>query len=414
MKRLSRANLWWTTIALLLAGSGVARAATTITIDASKQTTGNPHFWSNAVGTGTAALTLRSDLESHYKIGNREAGFQHVRGHGVLSDAMGIYKGPGMYSWTNFDKYLTSIAQAGMRPIMEMDFMPTALASNGNDKNTFKNATDYKNFIAAVAQHCVDKFGMDDVAKWYWEIWNEPDYSGFWTGTMADYYTLYDTAVAAITSVIPNALVGGPATTQEGPIGAFLQHCKSAGTRVTFASSHKYPGGSNTGTTADANNFVTENNNRVNAITSAGYKTSDVLSFNTEWNSSYSGQGGNPGDAVMSMDNHWNVGFILKSAKLLSDKDSGETPPRDRVLVLGALGRVRRVRRPLGLVHPGQEQRPASVRAGLRPDDLSGDPQGRLQRLQDAELHRPEALDVERRDQQRRRGRDGHDVDGWR
>ncbi|MFL5306977.1 MAG: GH39 family glycosyl hydrolase [Polyangia bacterium] len=306
----------------------MARAATTITIDASKQTTGNPHFWSNAVGTGTAALTLRSDLESHYKIGNREAGFQHVRGHGVLSDAMGIYKGPGMYSWTNFDKYLTSIAQAGMRPIMEMDFMPTALALNGSDKDTFKNATDYKNFITAIAQHCVDKFGMDDVSKWYWEIWNEPDYSGFWNSTMATYYTLYDTAVAAITSVIPNALVGGPATTQEGPIGAFLQHCKSAGTRVTFASSHKYPGGSNTGTTADANGFVSENNNRVNAITSAGYKTSDVLSFNTEWNSSYSGQGGTSnGDAVVSMDNHWNVGFILKSAKLLSDKDSGETPP---------------------------------------------------------------------------------------
>ncbi|HVT05859.1 MAG TPA: carbohydrate-binding protein [Polyangia bacterium] len=318
----------WTTAALVLAGAGAARAATTITIDASKQTTGNPHFWSNSVGTGTATLTLRSDLESHYKIGNREAGFQRVRGHGVLSDAMGIYKGPGQYSWTNFDKYLTAIQQAGMRPIMEMDFMPTALAANGSDKDTFKNATDYKNFIAAVAQHCVDKFGMDDVSKWYWEIWNEPDYSGFWNGTMSAYYTLYDNAVAAITSVIPNALVGGPATTQEGPIGAFLQHCKSAGTRVTFASSHKYPGGSNTGTTADANNFVSENNNRVNAITSAGYKTSDVLSFNTEWNSSYSGQGGTSnGDAVVSMDNHWNVGFILKAAKLLSDKDSGDTPP---------------------------------------------------------------------------------------
>ncbi|MES1208782.1 MAG: carbohydrate-binding protein, partial [Pseudomonadota bacterium] len=327
MKRLSRANLWWTTAVLLLAGAGGARAATTITIDASKQTTGNPHFWSNAVGTGTAALTLRSDLESHYKIGNREAGFQRVRGHGVLSDAMGIYKGPGMYSWTNFDKYLTSIQQAGMRPIMEMDFMPTALASNGSDKDTFKNATDYKNFIAAVVQHCVDKFGMADVSQWYWEIWNEPDYAGFWNGTMSAYYTLYDTAVAAITSVIPNAFVGGPATTNQGPITAFLQHCKSAGTRVTFASSHIYPGGANTGTSADANNFVSDNNSRLNDITSAGYKTSDILSFNTEWNSSYSGQGGNPGDAVMSMDNNWNVGFILKSAKLLSDKDSGDAPP---------------------------------------------------------------------------------------
>ena len=90
----------------------------TIAVDASKQTAGNPPFWSASVGTGTAALTLRSDLETHYKIGAREAGFKRVRGHGVLSDAMGIYKSAGSYSWTNFDKYLASIVSAGMRPIM--------------------------------------------------------------------------------------------------------------------------------------------------------------------------------------------------------------------------------------------------------------------------------------------------------
>jgi xylan 1,4-beta-xylosidase len=320
----------------LLAGPRAANATNyTITVDASKQTAGNPPFWAAAVGTGTAALTLRSDLETHYKIGAREAGFKRVRGHGVLSDAMGIYKGPGSYSWTNFDKYLTSIVSAGMRPIMEMDFMPTALALSGNDKDIYKNATDYKNFIAAIVQHCVDKYGMADVAQWYWEIWNEPDYPGFWNGSnsseatsakMSEYYTLYDNAVAAITSVIPNALVGGPATTQSSPVGAFLQHCKSAGTRVTFASSHVYPGGSGA-PSADANGLVSDNNSRISQITSGGYTTSSVLSFNTEWNSSYSGQGGGAGDDLTSMDNNWNVGFILKGTKLLSDKNSGSTPP---------------------------------------------------------------------------------------
>ncbi len=323
-------------LALAVAATGGPARAATITIDASKQTAGNPHFWSAAVGTGTATLTLRGDLQTHYKIGNREAGFQRVRGHGVLSDGIGIYKGAGSYSWTNFDKYLTAIQQAGMRPIMEMDFMPTALGLNGSDKDIYKSATDYKNFIAAVAQHCVDKFGMTDVQNWYWEIWNEPDYPGFWNGTnmseatsakMTDYYGLYDNAVAAITSVIPNALVGGPTTTQTSPLAGFVQHCKSAGTRLTFVSSHVYPGGANTGTSADANNLVSDNNTRVSAITGNGYSTSQVLSFNTEWNSSYSGQGGNVGDAVTSMDNHWNVGFILKGAKLLSDKNSGNTPP---------------------------------------------------------------------------------------
>jgi len=128
--------------AIILSAGEQKAGAVTITVDASKQTSGNPPFLAASVGTGTAALTLRGDLESHYKIANREAGFQRVRGHGVLSDAMGIYQGAGSYSWTNFDKYLTAITQAGMVPIMELDFMPTKLAKSGSDKDTYNNVTD--------------------------------------------------------------------------------------------------------------------------------------------------------------------------------------------------------------------------------------------------------------------------------
>ncbi len=318
---------------LLLVDAGGASAAT-ITVDASN-TSANPRFWTAAVGTGTASLILRGDLQTHFKIGNREAGFQSVRGHGVLNDDMGIYKAAGSFDFTKFDTYLTAITSAGMHPFMELDFMPTALGSSSSNP-TRSPPSDYsawKSFITAVAQHCVDKYGASDVATWYWEVWNEPDYSGFWVNTdMNAYYTLYDNTVAALTSVIPNVLVGGPVTTGPGPVKAFLQHCKSAGTRVTFASSHNYPGGDGTKTTstsADAAGLVSDNNTRVSGITGAGYTTTDVKSFNTEWNSSYSGQGGNPADVVKSMDNNWNVGFILKSVKLLSDKDSGDAPPLD-------------------------------------------------------------------------------------
>ncbi len=322
-----------TGLALLISAGGGAKAAT-ITVDASKQTTGNPHFWSSTFGTGKAKLALRADWQTHVKIGNRELGAQRVRGHGLFnSGEMDLYKAAGSYDWTNLDTYLSAITLANMRPLIETDFMPTALASSSSDAmhSPPKDYNAWKGFISALVQHCVDKYGAADVGTWYWEIWNEPDYPGFWTGSsdMSTYYTLYDNTVAAITSVLPNALVGGPATTQSGPVSAFLAHCKSAGTRVTFVSSHNYPGGSNTGTSADAAALVSDNNSRVSAITGNGYTTSAVKSFNTEWNSSYSGQGGNTGDAVTSMDNHWNVGFILKAAKLLSDKDSGDTPPLD-------------------------------------------------------------------------------------
>jgi xylan 1,4-beta-xylosidase len=315
--------------AAILANAGTAHAASfTITVDASKQTA-NPHFWSAAFGTGTASLTLRSDLQTHYKIGNRELGMLRVRGHGVLNDDMGVYKGPGSYDWTKFDTYLNAIVSAGMRPIMELSFMPTALAKNGNSRDVPKDYAAYKQFIQAVVQHCVDKYGAPDVGQWYWEVWNEYDYSGFWNGTAADYYTLYDNAVDGATAVLPNILIGGPASTEPGKIAAFLQHCKTANKRVTFASSHVYPGGAAAGAVANATGLVNDNNTRIQQIMSGGYTTAQVKSFNTEWNSSYNGQGGLTGDVVTSMDNHWNVGFILKGVKLLADKTSGDTPALD-------------------------------------------------------------------------------------
>jgi len=323
---------------VLLNGGGIANATSyTITVDASRQMAGNPHFWAASVGTGTASLTLRADLQTHYKIANRELGMQRVRGHGVLSDDMGIYQGPGSYDWTNLDTYLNAIVSAGMRPFMELDYMPTALALTGSKIDFPNDINTYKQFIQAVVQHCVDRYGADDVWQWYWDVWNEPDYAASWNGMnatenlaakMADYYALYDATVDAATAVLPNILIGGPVSTYPGPIAAFLQHCKSANKRVTFVSSHVYPGGDGS-MPANATALLNDNNTRLSQIANGGYTTATVKSFSTEWNSAYSGQGGKPGDANLSMDNHWNVGLILKGVKLLSDKNQGETPPLD-------------------------------------------------------------------------------------
>ncbi|HVT07381.1 MAG TPA: carbohydrate-binding protein, partial [Polyangia bacterium] len=331
-------------LGILLATSAQEAAAAnyTITVDASKQTTGNPRFWAASVGTGVGIISLRADWQTHAKIANRELGIQRVRGHGALSDdkdSMGILKWSGSgaptYNWTNFDKYLDGIAAANMRPLMELDFMPKDLAKNGDSRDAPKDLTVWKQFIQALVQHCVDKFGADDVGKWYWEVWNEPDYSGFWNGSdkneslsqkMTEYYALYDATVDGATAVLPNILIGGPATTEPTKIAAFLQHCKSANKRVTFASAHYYPGACGD-SPANASNLTSDNNTRVSQIMSGGYTTSQVMSFNTEWNSSYCGQGGKPGDANESMDSHANAPFILKAVKLLSDKDQGDTPP---------------------------------------------------------------------------------------
>ena len=104
---------------LAISASPAAAANYTITVDASKQTAGNPHFWSAAVGTGVGIISLRADWQTHAKIANRELGMLRVRGHGALSDdkdSMAILKWSGSgtptYNWTNFDKYLDAMARS--------------------------------------------------------------------------------------------------------------------------------------------------------------------------------------------------------------------------------------------------------------------------------------------------------------
>jgi xylan 1,4-beta-xylosidase len=317
---------------VLALGAVRTAGAQTLTVDASMSPSGNPHFWSACVGTGTASLTLRSDLQTHYKLANRELGFQRVRGHGVLNDDVGIFHWTGgtampTYDWSKFDVYLSAIAAANMRPIIELSFMPKDLAKSGDSRDVAKDLTVYKQFIQAVVQHAVDKFGAADVSNWYWEVWNEPNYSGFWNGTMDDYYSMYDAAAAGAVAALPNIMIGGPATTQgsTSQMTDFLKHMKTSGSRVTFLSSHAYPGGA--GTTAPANFGIDDNNGRVNVLTTAGFTTDTMPSLNTEWNSAYTGQGGNVADNNVSMDSHVNAPFILKSVKLLADQDKGDKPP---------------------------------------------------------------------------------------
>jgi MYXO-CTERM domain-containing protein len=144
---------------------------------------------------------------------------------------------------------------------------------------------------------------------------------------MDDYYRMYDAAAAGATAVLPNIKIGGPVTTQgsTSQMTAFLQHVKTSGARVTFLSSHAYPGGA--AATAAATFGVSDNNGRVNVITSQGFTTDQLESSNSEWNSAYTGQGGNMADSNVSMDSHANAAFILKSVKLLADQVRGDKPP---------------------------------------------------------------------------------------
>jgi xylan 1,4-beta-xylosidase len=210
-----------------------------------------PHFWKHTVGSGHATLALRADWQKQLSRCRIELGFKHVRFHGVLSDDMGTLVNEDdkfVYSFFNADQICDFLLSIGMRPFMELSFMPLALAS-GNDmvfhyKGNVTPPRDYKeweNLIYTLVKHWVERYGISEVSHWFFEIWNEPNLSAFWKSTKADYFRLYQYAARAIKKVDNALQVGGPATADNAWIPDFLNFCKQHKVPADFISTHHYP-----------------------------------------------------------------------------------------------------------------------------------------------------------------------------
>lgn len=151
--------------------------------------------------------------------------------------------GRPVYNWTIIDRIFDTYKATGITPFVEIGFMPEALSPHPEpyqhhwprDFGTGwayppKDYKEWSDLIYEWVRHMVDRYGAAEVAKWEWEVWNEPDIF-YWHGTVDDYCKFYDYTVAAFRRVLPTARVGGPATT--GPasqhagefLRAFLEHC---------------------------------------------------------------------------------------------------------------------------------------------------------------------------------------------
>lgn len=232
-----------------------------VVVDADKKLGEFNHFWERGVGSGYAALYLKGDLLSHLKDVRENLGFEYVRFHGILMDDTGIYKqDPGSqnptYDWKNVDTIYDSILSIGMRPFVEFSFMPKQLAAG--DRTVFyyrgyinppKDYEKWADLIRNCVQHWKEKYGLEEIKKWRFEVWNEPNLGGFWGGSKEEYFKTYDYAVEAVKSVDKELKVGGPATAGLGDwVGDLIEHCKTknyatGGTSapLDFISTHGYP-----------------------------------------------------------------------------------------------------------------------------------------------------------------------------
>ncbi|MEO7143479.1 MAG: beta-xylosidase, partial [Bryobacteraceae bacterium] len=226
--------------------------AVTFHCDLSGKANPLPHYWEHTVGSGHATLALRSDWQRQLQKCHNELGFLHVRFHGLLCDDMStLYEDQGelVYSFINTDLIFDFLISTGMKPFIELSFMPTAIASGSTTVLHYKaNITQPKNYkqwatlISKLTSHWVQRYGVQEVRQWFFEVWNEPNLpKDFWEGTQKDYFKLYRDAAKAIVSVDDALQVGGPATAKNEWIDEFRDFCENNNVPVRFISTHHYP-----------------------------------------------------------------------------------------------------------------------------------------------------------------------------
>jgi beta-xylosidase len=214
-------------------------------------------YWKKCIAAGRAGEGLREDWRSQLRDVQRRIGFEYIRFHGIYHDDMMIYheeKGAPVYNWQYLDSLFDFLLEVGLRPLLELSFMPPDLASGpatvfwwkGNITPP-KDEQRWMDLVQATVRHCIERYGIDEVLAWYFEVWNEPDlHDIFFSGEQADYFRLYEITAKAIKAVHPGLRVGGPASAASGGkqipwVDDFLAYCGAHDLPVDFVSTHPYP-----------------------------------------------------------------------------------------------------------------------------------------------------------------------------
>ena len=255
---------------LLVSPADAQQSPESVTLDAHATTTPFPHFWEKTFGSGRAILALRESYRKDLTSVKEATGFESVRFHEIFSDEVGLYDpdrqsvqfaqmsktstaaadSAGIYNFSYVDQIYDGLLERGVRPFVELSFMPKKLAADPQQLHPFWDhpivspPADYAKWdamISAFAKHLIARYGLEEVSQWKFEVWNEPNLD-FWGGDpkQKTYFELYDHTARALKAVSRRIQVGGPSTAQAAWVGEFLKHCKDNDVPVDFASTHVY------------------------------------------------------------------------------------------------------------------------------------------------------------------------------
>jgi len=230
-----------------------ANAVSPVVIDMQAPASPFPHFWEQMFGSGRANLSLRASYRSDLRAVKHATGFRYVRFHAIFQDENGVYsedaQGHPVYNWSYVDQIYDGLLDEGIKPFVEISFMPKALAAR-LDYHAFwykqivappKDYAKWDALIRAFAEHLLERYGVDEVSSWYFEVWNEPNID-FWTGKPAEstYLELYDHTAGALKAVNSRLRVGGPSTAQAAWVGKLIAHAAEKNVPLDFVSTHVY------------------------------------------------------------------------------------------------------------------------------------------------------------------------------
>lgn len=235
-----------------------------IAIDKNANTVATDYSWQFGVGNDHAFEMHRTDVCEHVRLVHDELGMKYIRFHGIFDDDMLCYQRLSDYKpfkavphskeikEINFKQaalVYDNVLACGMKPFVELSFMPSALASGKktgirylNNITQPKNLNKWEEFIKSFITFLLNRYGKEEVESWYFEVWNEPDLAIFFKGKQKDYFKLYDVTARAVKSIDNKLRVGGPSTSACLWIKDFTDYCKKHNVPYDFVSTHHYPG----------------------------------------------------------------------------------------------------------------------------------------------------------------------------
>ncbi|MDX6295411.1 MAG: xylan 1,4-beta-xylosidase [Kribbellaceae bacterium] len=232
-----------------------------LTVDTVAEGIELPRPWVPMVGSERLSQLLCKDLTGGREIGaeleralrrmHDELGVRTVRAHAIFHDDTRVYTeldGEPVYDFSVVDEIYDRLLDIGLRPVVELGFMPRDLALDpsltvfayGAIISPPKDYSRWASLIRRLVEHLVDRYGLEEVLTWDFEVWNEANLEVFWSGTKAEWLHLYDVTAAAVKTVDPRLAVGGPSSAAAGWVDDLLAHAAASGSAVDFVSTHTY------------------------------------------------------------------------------------------------------------------------------------------------------------------------------